>query len=286
MKKSISYWSFPGGLEGTKPVVEACKEAKAAGFDAIELAIGTSGEISLDSSQESLARLRREIEDTGIEIAGLACPLGWQWPFTSEDPAVRAKAHECHRKALWAANALGTDAVLVLPGVVDVPWDPSIPVVGYEEAYKRATDEIGKLIGDAEAAGAVICIENVWNKMLLSPREIVEFVDQFDSPWVQVYFDVGNCVVIGYPQHWIRIIGRRIKRVHIKDFRRSVGNLNGFVDLLSGDVDWPEVIQALKEVGYNGPITAEMIPPYRYYPEVLIINTSHALDAILGRKQK
>jgi hexulose-6-phosphate isomerase len=289
MKKSISYWSFPGGLDGTKPVVEACREAKAAGFDAIELAIGTSGEISVDSGREDLKRLRGAIKDTGIEIASLACALGFQWPFTSDDVDIRAKAVDIHRKALWAAYALGTEAVLVVPGAVDVPWDPSVPVVRYEDAYKRASDEIGKLVGDAEAAGAVICIENVWNKMLLSPREMAEFVDQFtpdrlNNPWVQVYFDVGNCVVTGYPQDWIPILGKRIKRVHVKDFRRSVGNMYGFVDLLSGDVDWPAVIQALSEVGYDGPITAEMLPPYRHHPEVLIANTSRALDAILGRK--
>lgn len=284
MKKSISYWSFPGGLDGTKPAGEAMTEARAAGFEAIELGFGVTGEVSLESSDAQLEKVCQASERIGIEIASLGCALHFQWPFTSDDSGVRDRAMDIARKALLAAHALGTDAVLIVPGAVDVLWDPSIPKVRYDDAYARATECFGEMIPDAEAAGVVICAENVWNKMLLSPMEMAAFVDQFGSPWVQAYFDVGNCLVTGYPQDWIRVLGKRIKRVHVKDFRRSIGNINGFVDLLSGDVDWPEVIQALTEAGYDGPITAEMIPPYRYYPAVLIENTSRAMDAILGRQ--
>ncbi len=283
MKKSISYWSFPGGLDGSKPAADAMKQAKAAGFEAIELGFGVTGEVSLESSDVQLEGLRQASNDIGIEIASLGCALHFQWPFTSDDASVRSQAMDIARKALGAAHALGTDAVLIVPGAVDVPWDPSIPKVRYDDAFARVTECFDELIADAEAAGVVICAENVWNKLLLSPMEMEAFIDQFASPWVQAYFDVGNCVISGYPQDWIRILAHRIKRVHIKDFRRSIGNINGFVDLLSGDVDWPEVIQALEEVGYDGPLTAEMIPPYRFHPEVLIENTSRAMDAILGR---
>ena len=285
MKKSISYWSFPGGLDGTKPVAKAMTEAKAAGFEAIEVGFGVTGEVSLESSDMQLEQVRRAAKDIGIDIASLGCALHFQWPFTSDDPGVRAQAMDIARKALAAAHELGTDAVLIVPGAVSVPWDPNIPKVRYDDAYARVTECFGELIPDAEAAGVAICAENVWNRLLLSPMEMAAFVDQFDSQWVRAYFDVGNCVYNGYPEDWIRVLGTRIKRVHIKDFRRSIGNINGFVDLLSGDVDWPEVMRALGEVGYDGPITAEMIPPYRYYPEVLIENTSRAMDAILGRRQ-
>lgn len=285
MKKSISYWSFPGGLDGTKPAAEAMKEAKAAGFEAIELGYGVTGEVSLESSDARLAKVRQASKDIGIEISSLGCALHFQWPFTSDDPGIRSKAMGVARKALDAARELGTDAVLIVPGAVDVPWDPAFPKVRYDDAYARAAECFGELIPDAEAAGVVICAENVWNKFLLSPLEIAAFIDRLDSPWVRAYFDVGNCVVSGFPQDWIRVLGKRIKRVHIKDFRRSVGNMNGFVDLLSGDVEWPEVVRALEDVGYDGPVTAEMIPPYRHHPEVLIENTSRAMDAILGRRQ-
>jgi len=282
MKKSISYWSFPGGLDGSKPVAEAFVEAKKAGFEAMEVCLSVTGDVSLESSDADLARVKRAAADVGIGIAGVACGLYWNWSLTSDDAATRAKAMEISRKLLAAANALGTDAVLIVPGAVDVPWDPSIPVVEYSDAHKRAADAIGALEPDAKTAGVTICVENVWNKLLLGPMEMAEFVDQFKSPWVAAYFDVGNCVFIGYPEQWIRVLGRRIKRVHFKDFRRSVGTAGGFVDLLAGDVEWPEVIRALKEVGYDGPVTAEMIPGYKYHPEVLIENTSRAMDAILG----
>lgn len=285
MKKSISYWSFPGGLDGSKSAAEAMKEAKSAGFEAIEFGFGVTGEVSLESSDSRLEEVRRSAEEIGIEIASLGCALHFQWPFTSDDPGVRAQAMNIAREALAAAHELGTDALLIVPGAVSVPWDPSIPKVPYDDAYARVTECFGELIPDAEAAGVTICAENVWNRLLLSPMEMAAFVDQFESPWVQAYFDVGNCVYVGYPEDWIRVLGQRIKRVHIKDFRRDVGTAAGFVDLLSGDVDWPEVVRALEDVGYDGPITAEMIPPYRHYPEVLIENTSRAMDAILGRRQ-
>ena len=113
--------------------------------------------------------------------------------------------------------------------------------------------------------------------------EMRDFIDKIDSPFVGSYFDVGNVVINGYPEHWIRILGNRIKKVHFKDFRRAVGTLDGFVDLLAGDVNYPEVVKALEEVGYDGWVSAEMIPNYKYHTETIIYNTSNAMDAILGR---
>jgi hexulose-6-phosphate isomerase len=125
----------------------------------------------------------------------------------------------------------------------------------------------------------------VWNKFLLSPREMREFILQFDSEWVGAYFDIGNALATGYPEHWISILGPLVRRVHCKDYRRAVGSVDGFVDLLSGDVNWPAVMAALRVAKYEGWIAAEMIPPvpfYRYAPETLIHNAGRALDAILA----
>jgi len=105
-----------------------------------------------------------------------------------------------------------------------------------------------------------LCIENVWNKFLLSPLEMRDFIDSFNSEMVGAYFDVGNVLLTGYPEHWIRILESRIKRVHVKDFRRSVGTVDGFVDLLEGDVDFQAVKEALSDIGYDGYVTAEMLP--------------------------
>ncbi|HUE13217.1 MAG TPA: sugar phosphate isomerase/epimerase family protein, partial [Planctomycetaceae bacterium] len=133
--------------------------------------------------------------------------------------------------------------------------------------------------------GVRLCVENVWNKFLLSPIEMRQFVAQFGSEWVGTYFDVGNSLAVGYPEHWIPVLGSTIRRVHVKDYRRAVGTTDGFVELLSGDVNWPGVMGALRSVGYDGWLTAEMIPPvpfYKYNPEVLIHNTSRAMDALLS----
>lgn len=283
MIKSINYWSFAGGLEGTRPAAEVFAAAKAAGFEAVELCLSEAGEVSLASTDAGLARVRRAAADEGIAISSVATGLWWQWSLSDEDASVRDKALAAGRKLLDTAAALGTDAVLVIPGAVDVFFAPGAPVVPYADVYRRATDAVGKLAQHAAAVRVAMGIENVWNKFLVGPMEMAQFVDQFASPWVGAYFDVGNCMPVGYPEQWIAILGARIKRVHFKDFRRAVGTADGFVDLLAGDVDWPAVVAALQAAGYDGPVAAEMIPLYRHYPEALIENTSRAMDAILGR---
>ena len=126
-------------------------------------------------------------------------------------------------------------------------------------------------------------MENVWNKFLLSPLEFKDFIDKVDSPFVGIYLDVGNVVYTGYPEQWIKILGKRIKKVHFKDFRRSIGNINGFVDLLSGDVNFPAVMRAFTTTGYNDYVIAEMMP-YSYYEDQVVYNTSKAMDRILTQK--
>ena len=125
-----------------------------------------------------------------------------------------------------------------------------------------------------------IGVENVWNKFLLSPIEMTGFLDACGSPWIRAYFDAGNVLQFGYPEQWIEILGKRIVRVHVKDFKRAVGNINGFTDLLAGDVDWPAVVRALRGVGYDSFVTAEM-GAYRHYGDQIVYNTSAALDRIL-----
>jgi L-ribulose-5-phosphate 3-epimerase len=120
--------------------------------------------------------------------------------------------------------------------------------VPYDVAYERAGEFLEGALPLARENGVSICVENVWNKFLLSPLEMKAFVDRFDDPRLQVYFDVGNALATGYPEQWIGILGERIGRVHLKDYRRAVGTVDGFVDLLAGDVDWPAVVSALRDV--------------------------------------
>lgn len=143
---------------------------------------------------------------------------------------------------------------------MDVFFNPASEVISYAVCYKRAFDAVSKLVGNAEKTGVTLCIENVWNKFLLSPLEMRNFIDSFESRRVGSYFDIGNVLLTGYPDQWINILGRRIKRVHVKDFKKSSGTAEGFVDLGEGDVDFAAVKKALKAVKYNGYVTAEMLP--------------------------
>jgi L-ribulose-5-phosphate 3-epimerase len=285
MKKSISYWSFPGGLEG-KPKfgLKSCmKIAKEAGFDGIELAVAEAGELTLDSSKEEIKKITQAAKDAGIELSSLATGLLWDYSLTSSDDKTRGKAKDIVRRVLQLASYLGVDTILVIPGTVDVFFKPDAEVVPYDLAYERSLEALKECVPTAERHKVSIGIENVWNKFLLSPLEMRDFIDKIGSPYLGAYFDVGNSLLTGYPEHWIRVLGKRIKKVHIKDFKTAVGNVNGFVDLLEGDVNWAEVMKTLEEIGYDGWLTAEILPPYSHHPEALLCNTSKSMDFILGR---
>ncbi|NSW92232.1 MAG: sugar phosphate isomerase/epimerase [Firmicutes bacterium] len=279
MKKSISIWSFAEGMK----IVDCMKMAKDAGFEGIELALNETGEMGLESSEEEILGYKKAAEEIGIELSSLATGLYWSYSLTSNNKEIREKAKNIVKKQLDTAVLLGVDTILVVPGAVGVDFIPGCEVIEYDVVYNRALEAIKELAPYAESKKVYIGIENVWNKFLLSPLEMRDFIDKIDSNYVGVYFDVGNVIYSGYPEHWIKILGKRIKKVHFKDYRRDVGSLAGFVDLLSGDVNYPAVVEELKKVGYNSFVTAEMIPPYKNYPEQIIYNTSLAMDKILGR---
>ncbi len=260
MKISASYWMFEGGLEAKRPVVEAMQEAKKLGFDAIELCIADQGVLTDKTTQEQCETLKKQAKQVGIEISSLASGQSWFTSPSASDDQTRKRIVAFTKSALQVAKWLGTDAYLFVPGAVDVFFNPQSEVVPYDVCYKRATQVVRSLVSTAEKLGVSICIENVWNKFLLSPLEMKNFIDSFKSKRVGSYFDVGNVILTGYPDQWIRILGRRIKRVHIKDFKKSVGTVEGFVDLLEGDVDFNAVKKALADIKYNGYVTAEMIP--------------------------
>ncbi|MFD0960540.1 sugar phosphate isomerase/epimerase family protein [Paenibacillus chungangensis] len=282
MKKGINIWSFREG----KTIQQCIELAEKAGFEGIELSLNASGELGLDATDKEINAVRAMIDESGIALTSLATGLYWDYPMTSDDATTRAKAVDVCKKQIEVAQGLGVDAILVIPGAVGVDFIPGAAVIDYERAYDRALEAIGSLVPHAESAGVSIAIENVWNKFLLSPLEMRSFIDAHQSDRVGAYFDVGNVLYSGYPEHWVRILGERIKRVHFKDYRREAGGLHGFVDLLAGDVDYPAVVAALKEIGYDNYVTAEMIPSYKTYTDQIIYNTSGAMDAILGRTER
>lgn len=260
MKKSVNYWMV-GGFGGETPVVEAAKAAKAMGYDAIELCFG-AGELTPAAAEADLARLRSEVEATGIEVASLATGHYWAQSLSTPDDAERNGALEFTRAYIKAAAAFGVDSILVIPGSVDVCFDPARPVVPARAAWDYARESIRSLLPLAEEKGVCLALEHVWSKFLTGPFEYTAFIDMMDSPFVGAYFDAGNCLINGYPEQWIEILENRIRRVHVKNFRRREGGgtLSDFTNsLLDGDADWSKVIPALKRVGYDRYLTAEVI---------------------------
>ena len=281
MKKSISIWSFPFDW----PLDRKLKVAADAGFAGFEVDLTEDGPVNLKSDAKALAAVRKKVEAAGLELSGLATGLYWGANAASADPAVRAKAAGILEAEIGCAAGLGLDVILVVPGAVGVDFIPGGEVVPYDLAYERAAKFVAAALPAARKAKVTICIENVWNKFLLSPLEMSAFIDGFQRDRVGAYFDAGNALLVGYPEQWIKVLGKRIRRVHFKDFRRAVATVDGFCDLLSGDVDWPAVMKALREAGYDGWVAAEMIPPvpfYKHCPEVLAANTSRAMDAIFS----
>ncbi len=277
MKKSISYWSFEGGLEGKKDIEECFREAAGSGFEAVELAVSNAGELTTETTERECREILKKAQREGVEISSLASGLFWDYPLTDGDPQMTAQGKKIALKMLEIASRLELDTVLIVPGAVDVFFREDFRPVRYDVVYERSQKALEGLLPAAEKYGVCLGIENVWNKFLLSPLEMCDFVDGFGSEYLRVYFDVGNVLLLGYPEHWIQILGERIRKVHLKDFRVSAGTAEGFCDLLEGDVNWRAVMRALEEIGYDGHLTAEMVPPE---PGV-VRKTSKAMDDIL-----
>ncbi|HEX5416483.1 MAG TPA: sugar phosphate isomerase/epimerase family protein [Chloroflexota bacterium] len=265
MKKGVYLGCFPADLS-----VEECFEmAGDAGFDGVELRVD-------EALIENPGRVRelRSLAERGLPIHSVMAAAGRRPSITANEPEERARALELLRGTLRVAAELGAGAALVVPGAVN-------DQVSYDNAYTRAQTALDELARAAEETGVTACIENVWNKFLLSPLEMRRLVDEIDHPRIKVYFDVGNVLAWGYPEQWIEILGKRIERVHLTDFRTQVGNITGFVPLLAGDVNWPAVVSALQRTGYDSYLTAE-VAPYRHLARKGIFDLASSIEAIIG----
>ncbi len=267
-KVGINRWTMPSNWD-----VRTClRVAKESGFDSMELNMEPEGTLSPATTDADARAIRQMADEIGIELSSLSTGVYWGTPFTHPDASVRDQAVELCRQQLRLAEALGVDTILVVPGVVT-------PDVFYDDAYTRAKQALQSLAPEAQRRKVAIGIENVWNRFLLSPLEMARLIDEIGSEWVGCYFDAGNILDYGYPQHWIRILGKRIKRVHVKDFRTEIGNIHGFTNPLQGDVPWMAVRSALEGIGYTGYITAE-VSGYRLFPELGLRHIADALRAV------
>jgi hexulose-6-phosphate isomerase len=229
-------------LPETASVSERFQIAKDAGFERIECPT------TRDEGQAQ--KMKDAATAAGIEIHSVMNMDHWKYPLSSSDPAVVERSLDGARVSLHNAKLWGADTILLVPGVVNAE-------TSYREAYKRSQENIRKLIPLAEELKIVIAIEEVWNKFLLSPLEFARYIDEFQSPWIRSYFDVGNVVLYGYPQDWIRTLGPRIAKLHIKDFswKKLVAK---WVPLGEGDIDWHAIYAALSDIGFKGTATVEL----------------------------
>jgi hexulose-6-phosphate isomerase len=220
------------GLEGA--VLDKCNAIKEAGYNGIE-----------PNSHMDRREVLAAMKATGLIASSVCCSTHWENPLSHPDAAVRQKGIEGMIVALEDAKAYGTDAVLLVPGVVS-------DTVSYDECWNRSVEGVRQLLPVAEKLNVTICIENVWNNFLLSPMEACHYVDQFNSDYVRFYFDCGNILVYGWPEQWIRILGKRIGRIHIKEFSKQEadrqGRWAGFnVKLTEGDVNWKSVMDEARK---------------------------------------
>jgi hexulose-6-phosphate isomerase len=285
MKKSINQWAFPYPQRMT--LRECLQLAKDAGFDGIELNYDLDNDLSPKAGAKELAAIRKMAADIGIAISGICSFLFWPYSLTSNSNAQRARGMELAGLMLEAAHELGTENLLVVPGAVHIPWIKDHEPVAADVCDKRAREAVAKMVPRAEKLGVYLNIENIFfSGYLLSPQDMITFVDSFGSKNICVHFDTGNIMIFQYPQDWVRMLGRRIKNVHLKEFSKkgTDHSLESFRTLLDGTTDWPAVLEEFDATGYRGYLTFEYFHPFAHYPEALIYQTSDSLDRILGKK--
>ena len=232
------------------------KSAKKFGYDGVELWLSENGAVNLNSNKEDMINIKNTADKYGISLYSLSNQLCWNYSLTAESEEERSMAKKIIRKQLELASYLGCNTVLVLAGAVGVDFIKDFKMVDYDVAYNRALESLKELKEDAEKYKVNIALENVGNKFLLSPIEMKAFIDEINSPYIGVYFDVGNVMPIGYPEQWIKILKNRIKKIHLKDYLRSEKKS---VPLLMGDVDYASVIKELKNINYDDFITSEYV---------------------------
>jgi hexulose-6-phosphate isomerase len=283
MRKALSLRMFPPEMD----TLSRLDLARDAGFAGVEVNLEPWQEYSLASSDQELAGLHRAVEARGLCVSTVYDREQWHFPMSSRDPAVRARCAGIIVGLARAATLLGADTVLVMPGAVDNRiLAPQPEIVPYGLAYPNALAvlrELGRTAG--ERYRVHLAAENCPGKFLISPLEFARFLDEAGSAWVGACFDTGNALAYGFPEHWIPVLGPRIRRVHLKDNRVVTQGTVTPTPLLAGDVDWPAVRDALAATGYDGWLIAEVFPHYSFHPERLIFETSASIDAIFGPRQ-
>ena len=300
MKKSINQWCFPNdwtwervfelckraGFQGVEicidylPFFEAMSKEKHEGLIAeIAKSVGSTLEksksVAFDSSISEFKKVKAIASDNGLEISSLLTIAQFYYTLMHPEDKIWKTGIDLVKKLIDLAVIMKAPNLLVVPGVVT-------STVSYDFGYKRLKEAIWKLKEDAEKKKVGLGIENIWGKFLYSPLEMRDFVDRFKSPYIGVHFDVGNVIQYGYPDQWIRILGKeRILNIHLKDYSETINNIRGFTHLFQGSVPWERVMNALKDIGYMGYLITE-VPPYPFCPEEGIWDISRKMDILIN----
>lgn len=256
LKKAVLISMLPKQMS----YLDRFKLAVDAGFEGVEAQTVTD--------PKEADQIKEASEKAKIRIHSVMNMGHWEWPFSSLNPDDLKKGAERMETSLRNAKLWGADTVLLVPAVVKP--DTTIP-----QAWSRSQPHIRKLLPLAKELGVVIAIEPVWNKFLLTPYDTAKYVDEFKSPWVKAYFDVGNVVMYGFPQEWIRALGKRIVKFHLKDFKYETRQ---WVPLREGSIDWKEVRKAIGEIGFSGYLTVEL----QGGDEAYLREVSSRVDTILA----
>lgn len=239
------------------PFGQAFPMIKALGAEGVELVMREGAQLDLHSKDADFLRAAGLAADMGLKISGLTAGYTWSLPMTSGDESIRAKGYQALLRQMEGAKLLGTDSLLIVPGYVSTIFFPSAEKVEVPVALDRAREAIIKALETAASLRVSLNIEDVWNGMLRNPHEMAAFLDGFRNEWTGVYLDVANVYPQSDPVTWIRVLGKRIRRVHMKDYHPARQGLEAFCELGTGCVDFHAVMAALRDSGYDGWIGAE-----------------------------
>ncbi len=276
VKKSIGDNLIPKGMS----LEDGLQLVKRARFDGIEMWLGGQPWFQMTASDADLRGILNKIHDAGLHVSNVSNTLDWEENVSSRDPRKREAAFRHIERQIEAAQIFGTDAILIVAGIVteDNP---------YSEVYGRCVEAMKRLGAKASSARVKIGVENCCaeQRFLLSPREFATFLNDVNSPWVGIHLDTGNIHDTGFAEQWIEINGPKITRMHVKDtlkHRGRCGHQSVYPGIFLGDNNWPLIRDAIRKVGYDGWIIAEIEDRYRFAPDQQFFATSAVMDRFIS----
>lgn len=245
MKIGVTQLCIPGTID------EVVAKTTRWGYEALELGMrGEGGLLNLQTMEDEKREMARKVTDAGLELVSIVASPVPEFSLFSADEAVRAKGVDRCRFCLDTAATLGADTILLVPGRL-------VSETCYDVAVDLLIDSLRKIAPHAESTGVSVAIEQVWNKFLVSPLDMKHVIESVGSGAVGNYMDTGNMVFWNYPEHWIKILGPHIKKIHFKDFKRD-GMTIAFTPLREGEVNWPAVMREIRNANYDDAVISEV----------------------------